>query len=281
MKIYLILIFIIILSSCGTKKVTYDIIKDVLDKDSVIVVSTSMISLDSSTELPLQLRNGISPPPAPLVSTPLTPTAPTPYNKPKPIQIGSVKNVIVNIEQRSDNLEGLIGYTVPNDMIVGNKYTIKVRISRENNITKLVVGDRNIPISSDDNTTVNIESITISPVMSAYLFTNKDNFKVDILSTEYQNIGSKGTTEWGWDVVPLKAGDNILKLTVKIRVTENGETNYRDIIVFDKTLDIKTNIKFSILEWVKTNWQWFMVIILIPLVKWLYELYKGRNNNKL
>jgi hypothetical protein len=22
-----------------------------------------------------------------------------------------------------------------------------------------------------------------------------------------------------------------------------------------------------------------MVIILIPLVKWLYELYKGRNNN--
>jgi hypothetical protein len=41
-------------------------------------------------------------------------------------------------------------------MIVGNKYTIKVRISRENNITKLVVGDRNIPISSDDNT-VNIE----------------------------------------------------------------------------------------------------------------------------
>jgi hypothetical protein len=39
--------------------------------------------------------------------------------------------------------------------------------------------------------------------MSAYLFTNKDNFKVDILSTEYQNIGSKGTTEWGWDVVPL------------------------------------------------------------------------------
>jgi hypothetical protein len=64
-----------------------------------------------------------------------------------------------------------------------------------------------------------------------------------------------------------------------IRVTENGETNYRDIIVFDKTLDIKTNIKFSILVWVKTNWQWFMVIILIPLVKWLYELYKGRKNN--
>jgi hypothetical protein len=39
-------------------KVTYDIIKDVLDKDSVIVVSTSMTSLDSITELPLQLRNG-------------------------------------------------------------------------------------------------------------------------------------------------------------------------------------------------------------------------------
>jgi hypothetical protein len=36
----------------------------------------------------------------------------------------------------------------------------------------------------------------------------------------------------GWDVVPLKAGDNILKLTVKIRVTENGETNYRDYSIW-------------------------------------------------
>jgi hypothetical protein len=172
-----------------------------------------MTSLDSITELPLQLRNGITYTCPFSINSFYIYTDRYSYNKPKPIQIGSVKNVIVNIEQRSDNLEGLIGYTVPNDMI-GNKYTIKVRISRENNITKLVVGDRNIPISSDDNTTVNIESITISPVMSAYLFTNKDNFKVDILSTEYQNIGSKGT-EWGWDVVPLKAGDNILKLTVK------------------------------------------------------------------
>jgi hypothetical protein len=60
MKIYLILIFIIILSSCGTKKVTYDIIKDVLDKDSVIVVGTSMTSLDSITELPLQLQRNIT-----------------------------------------------------------------------------------------------------------------------------------------------------------------------------------------------------------------------------
>jgi hypothetical protein len=80
-----------------------------------------MTSLDS-IELPLQLRNGISPTPARLVSTPFISTPTDTYNKPKPIQIGSVKNVIVNIEQ-SDNLEGL-GYTVPNDMIVGNKYTI-------------------------------------------------------------------------------------------------------------------------------------------------------------
>jgi hypothetical protein len=98
MKIYLILI--LYYSSCGTKKVTYDIIKDVLDKDSVIVV-VLLTSLDSITELPLQLRNGISPTPARLVSTPFISTPTDTYNKPKPIQIGSVKNVIVNIEQEA------------------------------------------------------------------------------------------------------------------------------------------------------------------------------------
>jgi hypothetical protein len=139
------------------KKVTYDIIKDVLDKDSVI--GTSMTSLDSLLSCHFNFVTNITYTCPFSINSFYIYTDRYSYNKPKPIQIGSVKNVIVNIEQRSDNLEGLID-TVPNDMIVGNKYTIKVRISRENNITKLVVGDRNIPISSDDNTTVNIESIT-------------------------------------------------------------------------------------------------------------------------
>lgn len=180
--------------------------------------------------------------------------------------------------QDSQYSEGLIAYSVPKIMTVGNSYLIKIRITKEKNKTMLVVGDRNIPIADEDSN-ISIESINVSPVMSASLLVSEDNFKVDKLSTEYQNITQKGYTEWSWNIVPIKGGNNLLKLSVKIRIKENGESYYKDIVVFDKKVDIKSNIKFSIIVWFSENWQWLFGVILIPIIKWLYEEYK-KNRDK-
>ena len=161
-------------------------------------------------------------------------------------------------------------------MIVGENYLVKIRITKEKNKTILIVGDRNIPISDDDNSLVNIEKISISPIMSANLIVSKNSFRIDILSTEYQNISERGYTEWAWNIIPLKGGDNLLKLNVKIRVKEDGESYYKDIVVFDRKIKVKSNIKFSIITWFSEHWQWLFGFILIPLIKWLYDEWKKK-----
>jgi hypothetical protein len=183
--------------------------------------------------------------------------------------------------QDSQYSEGLIAYSVPKIMTVGNSYLIKIRITKEKNKTMLVVGDRNIPIA-DENSNISVESINVSPIMSANLSVSESTFKVDKLSTEYQNITLKGYTEWSWNIIPIKGGDNLLKLSVKIRIKENGESYYKDIVVFDKKVNIKSNIKFNIITWFSENWQWLFVVIFIPIIKWLYEEWKkNRDKSKI
>ncbi len=182
--------------------------------------------------------------------------------------------------QDSPYSQGLIAYTVPNKMIVGQSYSVKIRITKENNKTILIVGDRKIPIIDDDNSVVNIESINISPIMSANLIVNKNSFIIDTLSTEYQNISQRGYTEWSWNIIPIKSGNNLLKLNVKIRIKEDGEISYKDIVVFDKKIPIQSNIRFSIITWIREYWQWFFAAILIPLIKWLYEEWSKKKNSK-
>ena len=67
-----------------------------------------------------------------------------------------------------------------------------------------------------------------------------------------------------------------MKLNVKIRIKEDGESYYKDIVVFDKKIKVKSNIKFSIITWISEYWQWLLVTILIPLIKWLYDEWKKR-----
>lgn len=173
--------------------------------------------------------------------------------------------------------EGLIAYKVPKYMTVGNSYLVKIRITKESNKTMLIVGDRKIPIADDvNNSVVEVEDINVSPIMSANLIVSKNSFRIDTLSTEYQNISKRGYTEWAWNIIPLKGGNNLLKLNVKIRIKEDGESYYKDIVVFDKKINIKSNIKFSIITWISEYWQWLLVTILIPLIKWLYDEWKKR-----
>ena len=142
---------------------------------------------------------------------------------------------------------GIMAYSTPTQMIVGKSYTIKLRISKEKNKIQLVSGDRNIPINDVTvDSKVIIESVRVEPIMSANLISEEGKFIITPASTETQNIEDKGYTEWAWRIVPLKGGQNFLKLVVKVRiVNENGEF-YKDITVFDKNIEVKSNVVFSI-----------------------------------
>lgn len=181
--------------------------------------------------------------------------------------------------QKEVRPKGLIAYSVPSEMQVGEEYSVKVRISKQNDKTVLLVGDREIPIS-DNLDSVRVETITVSPIMSASLLSSKKDFEITPLSTEIQNIDQDGYTEWEWNVIPLQDGENSLKLNVKIRIKEDGNDYYKDITVFQRKIKVKSNLGSSIKDLISNNWEWFMGVIFIPLFQWFWLLWKRKKEDK-
>lgn len=214
----------------------------------------------------------------------ITPSEPRPSKnevlnrKPKVNKLEKESNT--NLDANSINInKGLLAYSVPLEMKVGEEYTVKVRITKQKDKTVLIVGDNQIPIS-DDTTNVRVESIRVSSVMSASLYGKKGDFEIESTSTEFQNIEDFGYTEWSWLVTPLKGGQNNLKLNIKIRIQDNGQDFYKDITVFEKKVKVKSNITSSFFDFVKQNWEWFMSVIFIPLIRWLFLWWKKRKEEK-
>jgi len=194
------------------------------------------------------------------------------------------KNNTTTLPEVVDNV-GTMAYTVPEGMQVGKTYPVRLRISKTDNKVELIEGDRNITIyDSTVKSRVIIESIRVESIMSAQLISDSDKFQITPLSTELQNIEETGYTEWEWRIKPLKGGQTYLKLIVKVRVKEDGQEFYKDITVFDKNVDVKSNIGFSLWSFVQKYWQWMMTTIIIPLVIWWWKNRKtekkpGRKKN--
>lgn len=181
-------------------------------------------------------------------------------------------------------IKGLIAYSVPDEMTVGENYNVKIRITKDSTQKKmLVIGDNKIPINDTTvQSTITIESIRVSSIMSASLTTDsEENFKIASKSTETQNIEQLGYTEWEWNVMPLKSGEHELKLIIKVRITsEDGEKSFKDIVVFEKNVFAKKNISYSIKNLFNKYWQWSLSTLIIPFIVWLYNRKKKKKEEE-
>ncbi len=189
------------------------------------------------------------------------------------------------VPKQADNkiIRGLVAYSVPAEMTVGENYSIKIRITKDSTEKKtLIVGDHAIPINDTTvHSTITIESIRVSSVMSAALTSDSDdNFKITSKSTETQNIENFGYTEWDWNVMPLKSGDHNLKLVIKVRITSDEGSFFKDIVVFEKQVPIKSNASYSISKAIDKYWQWSLSTLIIPFFIWLYNRKKKKKEEE-
>lgn len=186
--------------------------------------------------------------------------------------------VIDNANADESSSDGVIAYSVPSEMMVGKRYPIKVRISKEKTEeakTTLVIGERSIAINDVElDSKVTIENIRVEETMTAQLMSENSSFEITSLSTETQNIEDKGYTEWSWVVVPLKSGNSYLKMIVKVKIRNGGQVSYKDIVVFDKNIKVKTNVSAGVQGWLSQYWQWLLTTIIIPLAIFFYKKRK-------
>ena len=179
---------------------------------------------------------------------------------------------------KSKYRNGVVAYSVPEQMQVGNDYSVKMRISQDTSNKekkKLVVGDKDIPIDNSEKSVITIESIRVSTIMSASLTSEHDDFSISGLSTEVQDVEKWGYTEWEWRVTPLRAGERPLKLIVKIRIKNEQGEFFKDIVVFEKNLKVQSNLPYDIKQFFLSYWQWMLSTVIFPAIVWFYKKKKA------
>ena len=182
-----------------------------------------------------------------------------------------------NIVNDNPNL-GLVAYSVPDKMVVGKTYSVKLRISKENNKIQLINGNGVSIAETNIDSKITIASVRVEPVMSARLISDSSKMIIQTTSTLIQDIEKEGFTEWQWRLTPIKGGDIFLKIMVSVIVESEGGTTTKDIPVYDEILVVKSNYIFTIKGFINEYWQWLMTTIIIPFIIWFYNKRKKKKN---
>lgn len=181
----------------------------------------------------------------------------------------------VQNSQLVDTTKGWIAYSVPETMKVSKNYSIKVRISKKStgqNKAVLILGNEDAINNPEYESVATIDDIKVSGEMSADLRGDSESFNIVALSTPIQNIDNESYTEWEWVVTPKKSGETPMKLVIKLK-----DYN-KDIVVFNKTISIKSNVPVVVEGFFEKYWQWIMTTIIIPI--FLYFWNRKRKKTK-
>jgi hypothetical protein len=168
---------------------------------------------------------------------------------------------------------GQILFNVPQEMIVGIKERVEVRITKTitEDLAKGLKG-RGLP---------QIEEIRVNTLMGVRL--NGDNFDIKALSHEEQIVAGEGFTQWAWDVTPLESGIQslLLTVTVRIKIPNYGEER-KDYPVFERKINVKVNPPYTIKKFIRSYWQWIITTIIgSGVIGWLVKkLWKSRKKKK-
>tara|TARA_Y100000389_G_scaffold111079_1_gene108152 strand:- start:2187 stop:2993 length:807 start_codon:yes stop_codon:yes gene_type:complete len=177
---------------------------------------------------------------------------------------------------------GNVVVNVPDtNMKVGFPYIIKLRISKKELGLENLIGDSTNYINTNDiKSSIILDRINISPIMSAYLIDIDNAFEIKSgFVSNMKNIESGGYVEWEWKIKPIKSGENRLKVIANVI---NDETNQpTEISVYDKQIKIKSNWKFLLTKFLSNNWEWSWGTLLIPLLTFIYNKFKNKKPTQI
>ena len=143
--------------------------------------------------------------------------------------------------------QGRIVYNPPEEMQFGQPERVEVRISLdpEANLESGLQGS-GLPVE---------EQIPVSTFMSVRL--TGPAFEITSLSSEEQIIAQDTYTQWSWDVVPVRSGEQRLTLTVtaRVKLPDFGE-EARDLPIIEREITVKVTPVQAAVNFFNQNLPW-------------------------
>ena len=84
------------------------------------------------------------------------------------------------------------------------------------------------------------------------------------------------TPEWRWEVEGTQSGDHDLRVTLSALISVDGQQSERAIKTFEAEVDVNIPVRTRIKSFVTGNWQWIVVIIVLPIVGYLIRWWSRR-----
>jgi len=158
---------------------------------------------------------------------------------------------------------GTLLFNIPHVMRIGVRERIEVRIAK--NFTEginLNLKGRGVP---------ELEQIKIGTFMKVRL--SGESFEINKLNEEEQIILQDSYTEWAWDVLPTKTGEQFLHLHITIRVKIPNIEEKKDYPVIDNKVQVQVNTLYSVKQFAIKYWKWLLTTIVIPFIYWIVKEY--------
>jgi hypothetical protein len=183
---------------------------------------------------------------------------------PPPINNGSLKFVDEVVEQlESAN----IAFNTPTTIRLGDRAIIELFLSSHYSIGEL---QKRIAAAGEKHGF----NIRVANHMRAELW--GQGFKSEAILPEEQLVSTAKTTEWRWDIQAVRAGEQMLYLTLSAVFYLDDRTTPYVIKTFERRIYVRVVWTRWVASFVGTHWQWLWTALLIPVAGWVIHKRKKK-----
>jgi len=193
-------------------------------------------------------------------------TSMPPISSPTPsTSLGVVEEIVSNLEW------GNIAFDAPKKIKFEEPKIIELILSPTKSVQELQSSLK----SHEQSESARIQ---ISNRMEANL--SGSGFKIEALVPQEQAVSRGKTTQWKWEVTPIKDGDQNLYLTLSAIIDVSNQKEPFVIRTFDKTIKVEVSTGQRISTFISSNWQWLWASILVPLSPFIWKWYQKKRGKK-
>jgi len=160
--------------------------------------------------------------------------------------------------------ENMIQFFPPPTMTMNEKIGAEARMAR--------------PLLENINRALLTKDWKVDALVGAHL--SGDNFEFRSTGPEDQMVGSQELTAWTWDVTPLAAGPQILKLNMTLRVVTASGAQYKALPVLERQVQVLEKRSGGFLKFLQEFWMWILGVVLVAGIVAILVIEPSNKANK-